>query len=123
MKKLTTNLIIILSNLLIVYFNQNLWKKLKKKYIERDQAFGPKKLGPHDYPKKKKLICMELHGQAYTFGFLLFLCWGANDMLSTSQDSSNQIKIKSQVGIFWTKKTLINTQKISISQFITLKYP
>jgi hypothetical protein len=28
-------------------------KKIKKKYIERDQAFGPKKLGPHDYPKKK----------------------------------------------------------------------
>jgi len=68
---------------------------------------------------------MELHGQAYTFGFLLLLllCRGANDTLSTGQDSSNQIKIKGRVRIFWTKKNLINTLKTSISQFITLKYP
>ena len=53
MKKLTTNLIVMLSNLLIVYFNQNLQKQFLKKNIERDPASGPKKLGPHDYPKKK----------------------------------------------------------------------
>jgi hypothetical protein len=40
MKKLTTNLIIILSNLLIVYFNQNLRKKLKKNTLKDIKRLG-----------------------------------------------------------------------------------